>query len=109
MARHEQREATSDDERNLSGGARLQTDERFAHPNTNPFGLLGRGIFGPRPEESAESVLGPAGDDVNVQMGNALADTVVNGDEGSLGVEGDFDGAAEVLRGGEEGLEGVRG
>jgi hypothetical protein len=52
-------------------------------------------VAGTRPEEAAESVAFGTGDDVDVKVGNALADLVVERDEGALGSQGRLEGEGE--------------
>jgi hypothetical protein len=61
------------------------------------FDFLLVAILRARPEETLESILAPARDDVYVEMGDALADAVVYGDQGAFGAERFLDGAAERL------------
>ncbi len=42
---------------------------------------------------------------MNMEVGNALTDDVVHGDECSLGVQGSFDGICEALSVGEKGAD----
>ena len=55
-----------------------------------------------RPEEAAQAVLFAARHNVHMQMRNALADAIVDGDERSLGLHRLLDGAREQLHVGEE-------
>src|SRR5207244_1601240 len=50
-----------------------------------------------RPEEPAETVLAPPGHHVGVEVGHALADGVVDGDEGAMGLERLLHGAGDPL------------
>lgn len=52
-------------------------------------------IAGARPEEAAETVAFRARNDVDVEVGDALADLVVERHEGSLGSEGRLHGEGE--------------
>src|SRR4051794_26360337 len=63
----------------------------------------------PRPEEPPESVLGPSGHHVHVQVGDALAHLVVGGDERADRVGGQRHGDRQPLDGGEQRPEQVGG
>jgi len=58
-----------------------------------------------RPEKSPQSISFAARYDVNVQMRDALADPIVDGDERSLGLQRRFHSPAEQLRSGEKWLD----
>src|SRR4051794_2108473 len=64
-----------------------------------------RVVLSPWPEEPAQPVLAIARDEVNMQMGDALADDVVQCDEGSLGFHRRADRAREELGIGEQRLD----
>ena len=66
------------------------------------FHFFGAGVFAARPEKAAQAVFSFSGDDVDVQVGNALAHPVVDGDERSFGAERLLDGLREALSGGEQ-------
>jgi hypothetical protein len=75
---------------------------------------MGRGVrrepvLLPRPEKASEAVLLLAGNDVDVQMRNALAYLVVDGDERAVRSEGGFDRTGQSLRAGEEGRDQLGG
>ncbi len=53
----------------------------------------------PRPEETFQAITFISRDDVDVQVGDALADAVIDGDEGSFGFEGALDGGFQFLHG----------
>lgn len=59
------------------------------------FGFLRIAVFAPRPEESAQAVLGAPRDHVDVKVRHALTHPIVNGDEGALRIECIFHRAAE--------------
>ena len=66
-------------------------------------------IFAARPEESPQAVLFAAGHDVDMQMGDALADFVVDRDERSLGTQALFHGSSEEAGLGKKRLQDVGG
>ena len=49
-------------------------------------GFVRAGIFGARPQETAEAILLAAGDDVHMQVGHTLTDAIVDDDEGAFGM-----------------------
>ncbi len=49
------------------------------------------------PEEASEAVPAPPGNDVDVEVGDALADAVVDGDERAVRVQARFDRAGQSL------------
>jgi hypothetical protein len=61
-------------------------------------------IWLPFPDEPSgeQSVLLPARDDMRMQVGHALADTIVDGDKGSVGLHAALDGASQELDSGEK-------
>src|SRR5216683_1335299 len=72
----------------------------------NLFGAL---VFAAGPEEAFQAVAFFAGDYVDVKMGDALADAVVGGDQGSLRLHSSLDGGGEHFYCGEERSEkGIR-
>jgi len=58
-----------------------------------------------RPEEAFEAVFAAAWYDMDVQMGHALADAVVDGDEGSVGLQATLDRSGQELCIGHQGCE----
>src|SRR5262249_39475930 len=64
-----------------------QRVDRSAEQPLDAAHLLPPRVSLTRPEESAEPVLSPPRDDVDVQVRHALADPVVDRDERSLGLE----------------------
>lgn len=50
-----------------------------------------------RPKEAFQPIFLAPGDNVDVKMGNALADTVVDCDEGAFGPKSLFDGTRQQL------------
>jgi len=50
-----------------------------------------------RPEEASEAVPAPTRHNVNVQVGHALTNSVVDGNKGSLSVQSLLDGARQEL------------
>jgi hypothetical protein len=56
-------------------------------------------IWLPLPEEPSgkQSVLLPTRDDVRMQVGHTLADAIVDGDKGSIGLHAALDGASQEL------------
>jgi len=82
----------------LCGAGWFQTEERILDCHADRFGVVCITVFRPRPEESAQSVLVPARHHVDVQMGDALTDAIVHGNESSGRAERLFHRAAELLR-----------
>src|SRR5229473_2852694 len=64
--------------------------------------LLGAFVFAAGPEEAFQAIAFFAGDYVDVEMGDALADAVVGGDKGSLRLHSSLDGGGEHFYGGEK-------
>ena len=56
-------------------------------------------VFGSGPEKAFQTIPFTPGHDVGMQMRNALADAVINRDEGAFSVESLFDGPLEPLHG----------
>ena len=50
--------------------------------------FFGAFVTATRPKEAPQAIALPSGDDVHVQMGYALADFIVDGYEGPLGIHG---------------------
>ncbi len=51
----------------------------------------------PRPEKASEAIPAPPGNDVDVEVGDALADLVADGDEGAVRVEAQFNRSGQRL------------
>ena len=51
----------------------------------------------PGPEEASEAIPAPPGNDVNVEVGHALADAVVDGDERAVRVQARFNRTGQRL------------
>src|SRR5260370_39033437 len=64
--------------------------------------LFGAFVFAAGPEEAFQAIAFFAGDYVDVKMGDALADAVVGGDQGSLRLHSSLDGGGEHFYGGEK-------
>ena len=68
-----------------------------------PYGLLDLSDMvlirhtAPGPEKPSEAIPAPPGNDVDVEVGDALADLVVDGDESTVGVQAQFDRAGQHL------------
>jgi hypothetical protein len=62
-----------------------------------------------RPKEAFQSVFAAARDNVSVQMGHALADAIVQGDEGAMSFQRRLNGPTEKLHIPEEGPDQVLG
>jgi hypothetical protein len=58
-----------------------------------------------RPEEALEAILASPRHDMDVQMWNALADAIVDGDEGTVGLQALLDRSRQELRVGHQGGE----
>ena len=59
----------------------------------------------PRPEEAFEAIPAPPGNDVDVEVGDALADSVVDGDERAVRVHAQFDRSGQRLDVREQGTD----
>src|ERR1700733_15046579 len=81
---------------------RLGVTQRFPDQSRNPCRVVIVRVLLPRPEEAAEAVLLRAGNDVDVQMRDALAHLVVDGYERAVGSERLFHRAGKSLRAREE-------
>ena len=67
--------------------------------------FFGGFVFAAGPEEAFQAIAFFAGNYVDVKMGDALADAVIGGDEGSLRLHRQFDGGGEHFYSGEKRLE----
>ena len=56
----------------------------------------------PGPEETTQAVLLFPGHNMDMQVRNALADAIIDGNEGAVGAHAFLDGASEQLHVGEE-------
>src|SRR3954471_14980673 len=72
-------------------------------PTCHLLGLLVVGVLRPRPEEPAQPVLAPPRHDVDVQVGHALGDDVVDRVEDALGLHRVAHGDRDPLRGERQG------
>src|SRR6058998_3862245 len=70
-----------------SSGIGPQPTDRILQGQLSLRGVRVVLVLVPRPEESSQPVPSPPRDDVDVQMWDALAHAVVEGDERALGVE----------------------
>src|SRR3954462_6421664 len=74
-------------------------------PTCHLLGLLVVGVLRPRPEEPAQPVLAPPRHDVDVQVGHALGDDVVDRVEDALGLHRVAHGDRDPLRGERQGAQ----
>ena len=58
-----------------------------------------------RPEEAFEAIFAPAWNDMDMHMGDALTDAVVDGDEGAMSLQAALDRACQELHIGHQGRE----
>ena len=76
-----------------------------------PYGLLNLSnmvlirIPLPGPEKASEAISAPPGNDVDVEVRDALADAVVDGDERTVSVQARFDRAGQSLDVREQGAD----
>src|SRR4029453_18411296 len=90
---------------NLASGARANRRDGVQKEPLHARHLRFARVTVARPEEASEAVPAPAGNHVDVEMGHALADSVVDRDERAFGAEPRFHRARQELDVGEEGTE----
>jgi len=84
-------------------------DDSGTDASGNVSGLRFVSITIPGPEEAPEAVLETSGHDVHVEVGHALTDGVVHGDEGPVSIHGLPDCGLHPLHGVEERMKGIDG